>query len=228
MRTENLSLKEQFMLLALEDNEGSLIHDSIPFQVGLAGAVIYEMVKNGVFNLHEHHLTLNQQYQVDADDCYEIVINQYKKHKQAPLIKTMIEEIWSDADQMRKLIIMTLVNKGILTVEKKKILWFFTVKRYPTINRHPELLLRARLKDLITQSLSPSDEEFVLLKLIAQCDLVQEVFGENFVSKVSEYINKIQTANEAAAEISQSVTELEKSLFDAITASTLSVVISGN
>lgn len=227
MSTENLTLKEQFMLLALEDNEGSLIHDSIPFQVGLAGAVIYEMVKENLFRLEEHHLYLNPDTAI-ADPCYKMVIDQYKKHKQSPLIKTMIEEIWADADIMRKHVIEKLVDKGILTVNKRKILWFFTIKRYPTVNRHPELLIRNRLKDIVNQQTSPNDEEFVLLKLLAQCDLVQEVFGESYVNKVADYISGIQSTNGAATEVSQSVSELEKSLFDAITASTLSVVISGS
>jgi golgi phosphoprotein 3 len=227
MKTENLTLKEQFLLLALEDKEGTLIHDSIPFQVGLAGAVIYEMVKEHIFDIDEHHLYFNPNTEIN-DCCYQQVLEQFKKHKHAPLVKTILEEIWADADDLRKCIIDSLVQKQVLTVKKKKVLWLFTIKRYPTLNEIPEKLLREHLKSLINTNNTPSDDEFILIKLISQCDLGEEVFGDNYVTQVNEYINRLATTSGVVSEVSQSITDLEKSLFDAITASTLSVVISGS
>jgi golgi phosphoprotein 3 len=227
MEADNLTLKEQFILLALEDNEGTLIHDSIPFQVGLAGAIIYEMVKEHIFDIDEHHLYLNSNIDT-SDNCHLMVINQYKKHKHTPLVKTILEEIWAEADYLRKCIVETLVNKGVLTVKKKKILWLFTVKRYPTLNEIPEKQLRLHLKSLIDNNAIPNDDEFILIKLVTQCDLNEEVFGSKYISLVNDYINHVNSVSGAVSEVSQSIADLEKSLFDAITASTLSVVISGN
>ena len=222
-----LTLKEKFMVLALENQSGELVHNTTAFWIGLTGAVIFEMVETGILRMTERHLYLVEDKKT-ADKAFNMVISQLQTYEKPPRIKNLINNLWLDAEKLESYIIKSLIEKGILTEQKKKILWIFTVKRYPTINPNPELQLRKQLTQLVLDNKVPDEESYVLFRLINQCELITEVFGKELKKQVTEYIQQMKEQNDVSGEISQSVKEMELALFSAISSSTLAVVVSGN
>jgi len=223
----NLTLKEKFMLLALENQSGDLVHNTTAFWIGLTGAVIFEMVESGILRMTERHLYLVEEKKT-LDKAFNMVISQLQGYSKPPRIKTVINNLWLDAERLESYIIKSLIGKGILTERKKKILWIFTIKRYPTINPDPEIKLRHDLTQLVMDNKVPDEESYVLFRLINQCELIPEVFGKDHKKQVADYIQQMKEQNDVSGEISQSVKEMELALFSAISSSTLAVVVSGN
>jgi hypothetical protein len=58
-----------------------------------------------------------------------------------------------------------LVDKGILRIEDKRILWVFAVRRYPLLDDREIREVRARLRDLIDSDAIPDPEDAVLIAL---------------------------------------------------------------
>ncbi|MCK9207482.1 MAG: GPP34 family phosphoprotein [Salinivirgaceae bacterium] len=220
-----LTLKERFVLLALDDAQGYIIHHNTAYWIGLAGAVLFEMLEKGLVMFDDH--CINYLTPIADDPCHVRVLNLLKKHSQPPRVERVLEEMWDSIEDTQQEIINGLVNQGILKEVKKSLLWFIPIKRYPMVNKIPELRLRKYLMVLAQEDRVPDEESFLLFRLVYQCGLVAEVFGKKNQKVISEYIEELKEVNDASGKISESVKNIETALLTAIRNLNLQMVLSG-
>ncbi len=221
-----LTLKERFVLLALDDAHGYIIHHNTAYWLGLAGALLFEMLEKGLVKIKGPYLD-NLTSETD-DPCYKKVIDLLAKHQHPPKLERVLEEMWDSVEQIQQIIINGLVNQGILKEVRKSVLWFIPIKRYPTVNKIPELRLRKYLMVLALEDRVPDKECFMLFRLIYQCDLVVEIFGKKNQKVVTSYIEELKEVNDASGKISTPVKNIETALLSAIRNLNLQMVISGS
>jgi hypothetical protein len=203
----DLNLIGQLTLLALDDKKGSIIPDSISFSYAIAGAVILELALEEKVDI-SHELVRIKDRTKTGDtilDKYFDLIQQSKKERK---IKSWVDRIGNKADQIKKDTIEKLIAKRILEKKEKKILWVFTVNKYPAQNSRPENRLRNRLYDIIVYGHKPDLKEIMLLNLIESCSLGKEVFGKAQVKLFKKKIKQINESNDLAGVVNKSIKEI--------------------
>ncbi len=170
-----LSLGEELLLLALKDDKGTMIQaasSALPF--GLAGAVLMELSLQKKIEIQGKRLVVT-----GATGPKDPLLNEYWqtiRDKEKPkAIRTWIEKFGGN-NKLRNRYLEQLIQKNILTRERKKILLVFPGNRFPTTDPRPETEERDRLRRTVLEDESPDARTFMLISLIRACDLIKEVF----------------------------------------------------
>ncbi len=224
----NLNLVDQLTLLALDDEKGSFVADSVTFAYALAGAVVLELSLQELIEIKEKKIEVNSHKK-----CNDILLNHFldliRNSKKKRGLQSWLEIIGGKLSYIKEETVNKLISEGILVRKEKKILWVFSADKFPAKNAKPEKELRKRLNDILLNDRSIDLKESMLISLIDMCSLNKEVYGKE---KAKEYKKKIKTIIEntkLSSELGKAVQEIHDALIAAIllmiTVSTTTIII---
>ncbi len=190
---ERLFLHEEIMLLALRDEEGTIVSGTMhPYALG--GAIVAELL-------------LHERIGVEPEDKKKRVNVINPAPIGEPLLDECLERInsakrraslqsWvSRFAYLKKIqhrVAEQLCRRGILRADEDKVLLIFTRKIYPEVNPMPERRLIARLeKAIFTDSKELDPRTIVILSLANSADLLKVVFDKKDLKTRKERIKKI-------------------------------------
>jgi len=203
-----LSLTEQFTLIALNDEKGRFVSDPTYLDNGLAGATLLEL---GLLNRIDW---VDNIVKVKDDSPLGIpILDQslmaIKKEKPSK-ISHWIGVLNANAGNIKHVTLKTLRDKGIIEKKEGKVLWIFNYDKYPTKNDQPENKIRERLKDIVLEVKVPDEKDLMLLGLIRVCQLVREAFREKEVRKRARAWYKKQSSDSKVTKaVASTIQELE-------------------
>lgn len=216
-----LTLLEQLMLLALRDDKGSVMFSaSTALPYGLAGAVLLELFFDGKITHQDKKIKVIDQNLIDdivLNEALSLMKNSSKDHNP----KYWVQKINSKVKKLKQRVIDKLVEQQILNREGHKILWFFNIDRYPTLDVVPEMEIRNKIRNIVLNDYKPTEREIALLSLMKACSLINEVFqrGERKIAK--KKIKKLIENQKMSKDVSSAVTDITQE----ITAAVVSVVV---
>ena len=185
-----LSLIDQLTLLSLDDESGSFITNSISYSYSLAGAILLELsLHNRIEVLPQNNvLVKDKMHTGDAllDEYLHLIVHS----KTEKTVQDWIGTIGEQAEKIKQQTIDKLIQGNILTQKDEKLLWIFTVHKYPAQNSEPEDTIKQRLNSILENQAQPQLNEVMLLSLVDACQLHQEVFGKE---KAKDYQEKMKT-----------------------------------
>ena len=207
-----LSLIDQLTLLSLDDDSGSFITDSLSYSYSLAGAILLELSLHNRIEIILKNKVLVKDKINTGDSLLDEYLNLIVQSKKEKTVQDWIETIGQQADKVKQQTIDKLIKKNILTQKEEKILWVFTVHKYPAKNSEPEDSLKQRLNSIIENNEWPQLNEIMLLSLVDTCELHKEIFGKE---KAEEYQKKMKTIIknvQISAIMNQTVKEVHNAL----------------
>ncbi|MEM1381507.1 MAG: GPP34 family phosphoprotein [Pseudomonadota bacterium] len=92
-----------------------------------------------------------------------------------------------------------LVDRGILSRDEKKVLFFFTQTTYPTANAAPEAALKERLRAVIAGSDPVAPEDAVLITLAKTGNVLRRNFDKELLKSRKERLKEITSGENLAA-----------------------------
>ena len=216
-----LTLPEQLMLLALRDDKGSVIFSaSTALPYGLAGAVLLELFFRGKITHENKKIRIVDKNQIDdpiISEALTLMTVSSKEHDP----KYWVQKINSKVKKLKHRVIDKLVEQQILNREGHKILWFFNVDRYPTLDVVPEMEIRNRIRNIVLNDYKPTEREIALLSLMKACSLMNEIFQRGERKLAKKKIRKLIENQKMSKNVSSAVTEITEE----ITAAVVSVVV---
>lgn len=220
-----LNLLDQIELLALDDYSGSKLTHAGYLQHGLAAAIILELALNNKISVREKKVIVTDNVLMNDAiiDPFFIQILQKQKPK---TLQYWFGIIARQSYQIEKKVINKLVALKILTIKKKKVLWFFTIRRYPMINHQPERQSKKQLYNIIHSYHKPTTNQMMLLQLIQMCHLEKAIFPtlnrKEFVRRVKQLHTDVNMGDMLQKEI-----EAIQAAMIAITASIAVTTVAG-
>lgn len=176
-RYQELTLVEEFALLALDDETGKpldLPPDALGY--GLAGAIILDLSLAGRVDTDLQQLRV-----INATPTNDILLDVWLNHLRAnPDPKSVmfwLRELASRCEEIQGAALDRLIQRGILRREERRLLWVFGVRRYPTIDGTERAEVRTRLTRLILGNDLPEPRDAILLSLIHGCRLSEHLFS---------------------------------------------------
>jgi len=219
-----LTLSEQLLLLALQDEKGTVIsRASMALDFGLTGALLMELALRDRIAVRDGKLGIMVS-DPTGDPLLDEVLNNIvgRDGKPRPL-RYWLPRLARKIKRLRHRVADRLVASGILRCEHRRILGIFPSVRYPTVNPLPELETRERLKSAILMDAEPGKDTIVLAGLLKACNLVQEVFDKRTKKQALRRLRKL-TADEP---VSRAVGETVAAVQAAVTAAVTTAVIAG-
>ena len=189
---ENLYFHEEIALLVLNDERGT-VECSIELTTILAGAIISELLLAGCIGIRENkkkELVVKKDRPVDhglLDECLALI----KASKKTRSLQDWITQIaWKKG--MWEQIAKKLCDRGILSEEQGKVLFFFKRTIYPERNPVPERKLIERLRHAIFSDAPRVDERtMILLSLLHKTDYLSIPFPCKELNKRKGHMEKI-------------------------------------
>jgi golgi phosphoprotein 3 len=204
-----LTLPEQFLLLALDDKKGTINNGTVKLtQYGLVGAAIVELsfsekvkIQNGKLALVDNSYTDN----IFLNKVIDGLKNSKKSMKTQQWIALLGNEdaINSTAD--------SLVNKGILTAKKQKYLGLFNITVYPMRNSAEKLGLISKIRGVILYNNKTEPKSAALIELVNKCGLTKKLFSKEERIKAKSRIKQIKIVKEdlTSKTVADNVTALQ-------------------
>lgn len=205
-----LTFAEEFLLLAIDDKGRLIDIPPMALEYGLAGALLMELALNNRVDAD-----LDKLFLVDGSPMGDPLLDDALKvlNQEQHSVKHWLKELLNQLPDIRERVTRRLVDNGVLKVERHKVLWVFSSRRYPCIdNREEEEVLR-RIRRTVLEDEIPDPRDIVLISLVYSCDLVDEIFSESerdaAVLRIAE-ISKMdligQAVNRAVQELNRLIT----------------------
>ena len=218
-----LTLPEKLMLLALDDEKGTVVFSSstaLPY--GLAGSLLIELHLNKKIKLNDGKVDVIDS-SATGDELLDRAINLITSSKKVKDVKYWVQKIQSKIKDLESIIVEGLISKGILRKEEHKILWIFPTERFPLSNISLEMEVRNRILQVVIHKDKPGDEDIALLSLVNACALYNEVFKKENRKTAQKRIKEIISEEKVGQAVASVVTEITIAISIAATASITAV-----
>ena len=207
-----LTFAEEILLLFLDDDTGkfeNMYYEE--FKYALAGAVLMDLALRSKIDTDLEKLTVVDPTPTGEDilDGFLKKISESKKEKNTFY---WISEIAKSGAEIRDKALESLVSRGILRVEEKKILWVIGVRRYPTVDDTQEKEVRRRLTELLNSEDIPTPHDVALVSLADTFDLFPQIVGEYEAKKLKpriEQISKLDLIGQSVSHVLKRLREIK-------------------
>lgn len=210
-----LNLVDKLLLLALNDEKGSFMADSITFQYGLAGAAVYVLSKEDRIDISNGTVSIKSQRTL-RDEALDYCLNKIANSKKERSPKYWINYFGERGRNIRKPILKKLITGGILEEKESKFLWIFPNNKYPTKNAIPENSIKIRLNDIIFGNKDAEVDEIMLISLVDSCKLHKEVFNNKITKEQKTRIKNILSDSKLAGDTHKVLKEIHETIVAAI------------
>jgi Golgi phosphoprotein 3 len=209
-----LTLAEQLILLALDDETGKLCQlPDRALDYGLAGAILAELTRAGRIEVSGKAIRVLDRNEVQSapeDRGLREIIAQ-----DARTLDAVLSHLAGDSHNLRHHVTRGLVEKGVLREVGKEILWVFHYSRYPLADPQSEMAIRERVRSLVLNASSEiSPRQSVLISLIHACDLGDILFSEAELEHCQERIAAICHNDAIGSAVMQCLQEIQRAILE--------------
>lgn len=203
-----LTFAEEILLLALDDQKGTI--KPLPAQAmkfALAGALLMELAMLDRIDTDLHTLKVVSTA-ATGDDLLDETLKLVQSSPSEQNTPYWLNELAWQRQDLQERVLRQLVDKGVLKVEDRKILWVFAVRRYPMMDGREVKEVRARLRDVVSSDDIPDPRDAVLVGLVNACQLFDQIFTEDELARLRPRIEKLAKLDLIGREVTRSINDI--------------------
>lgn len=219
-------LAEQLLLLFLDDEKGSE-QATLGADPGLAGALLLDLTRLDALDEQDGelvavdgaalgHPVLTDAHRAIADD------------EQRRDAKGWVGRLPTALKPMKERIAGRLVEQGVLTEERRKVLGLFKTTRFPEANPGPERELRERLRAILTSERQPTPEDAMLIGLLRPYDLPQRLVPKDRRKDAKARAEEVAEGGTAAAAVKDTLEGIQAAILASVAISAATVAITSS
>lgn len=216
-----LTLHEEILLLALDDNAGTTGVGSLHANA-MGGAILAELVLLGALTIDKDKKKLvNAVPGARVDDailaeCLQLVQEAKRRRKAADWVLK-----FAGRKDLTNRVARSLVAKGVLGESRDKVLGIFPRTIYPAKNPGPEQELRKRLHHAVFTASSHVDERTAVVVVIANATgLLAKALDKRRLKERKDRLKKLASGQAAGAATREAVEAVQAAIMVATIAST--------
>ena len=192
MENQNLlNIPEEVYLLSIDDNGEQ--HENFrnqKFDVIIGSSILMELAMRHAIDTDMKYV-IPDKMEMTGDLILDEVIDEIKQYGKKREIKDWITTISIHGQFFRDEIITSLVKKGVLKIENKKTLWFFSSRKYPLHNDKEQEEVRTRLRKLIFSDEIPEIQDIIIVSILYHGKLMDTVLTTYENDKYRERVAQI-------------------------------------
>lgn len=212
-----LTFAEEILLLMLDDDSGKIEHaDPLAIKYALGGSILMELAVKYKIEADEENLKIVDSSPIGNEilDKYLSALNESKESKNTSY---WINYLSLRSEEIQKMALESLIEKGILKEVEEKILWVFETRRYPMIHEEEEKEVKKRIIDILYSNETPDPRDIVLISLVDTCNILPVILSPEEIEHSSDRIEEIKEMDVIGQVISQVVKQLHLDIAQAMT-----------
>jgi hypothetical protein len=211
-----LILAEQLLLLFLDDEKGS---DSASWggDSGLAGAILLDLTAQGALSDDDGDLVAVP----GASPAHPLLaaahgaIQASGRRRDA---KGWVGRLPKELEPLREHVARRLVEHGVLTEERRKLLGLFPSTRFPQADPGPERELRERLRAVLLSERRPTQQDAMLISLLIPYDLVKRLVPRDRRKDAQRRAKAVAEGGAAAKAVDDTIKGIQAAVIASTTA----------
>ena len=209
-----LTLAEQVLLLALDDESGKLrpLPDRA-LDYALAGAILADLTRVKRIRVLRDSVEILDRtpVQSEPEDFGLLDLQQVE----VTSLRGALSHLAGDAQGLRKRLIEQLLDKGVLREQDREILWVFHVSRYPLADPTSENAVKQRLRKHIRMKDIPlTENDSVLISLVHICRMEDLLLSEKEQETYRERIEDICQNDQIGKAVTACLEEIQKAILE--------------
>lgn len=210
----DLSLLEEFLLFALDDETGDF-YPIAPrvMNCATAAAVLMQLALKGRIDND-----LTSLFVVDTAPTGDGMLDAVLRNMSLSPILTpqpivhWIEVLAEESQPLQETALKRLEARKIIRREDKKLLWFFGTRHYPALSHEPQREVRSRLFDILLRDYKPYPEDVMLLALIDRCHLLSRLMPPDDYRMAEPRLRDLVKMDLIAQAMARAIDDVEKSI----------------
>jgi hypothetical protein len=209
-----LTLLEEFLLLALDDQTGNL--HPLPrssLDCATAGAVLMDLtLRRRIDN------DLRDMFVVDASPVGDALLDPVLQLMSlAPVLTPHPIAYWlrqtaDEAEAFREKALRRLETRGIIRRQDRKILWVFGTRRYPLLNDAEVREVKLRILGVVLGNDVPSAHDIMLTGLAESCGLFRYILSSHEADAATARISQVARMDLIGQAVAKGVTDIESAI----------------
>lgn len=233
--TTELTLAEQFLLLALDDHSGKPLTDSTHLHAALAGAVLVDLARDGALEIAEHDTDVRRGRlrstgrATPADPLVGEILDRAHGKKPQAAVSAVSIGAWTDrAGRLKDAMLRDLAERGMLREEQGRVLGLFPTTRWPAGQPGPEAEALARVRAAMTAPETADGRTASLVVILGAAELLHKVLPEIPKRVLKERSTQLAERDWAGAAVGRAVEEaVVAAILPAVMASTVAAGTAG-
>ena len=205
-----LSLMEELLLLALEDDKGTVpssVQTALPY--GLAAAGLSDLLLAGRLTTAEKQKVSVVDGTATGDDLLDEMLAKISQSRKQKSLKDWVSSFGGGGiKKSQQRLEDRLIAKGILRLEEGRFLSIFPWHHYPTIDGGPEAEARESLHGVLLGGAIPEPRTAILVSLVAACNLVDKLVTKEERKLAKQRAKEIGKGEYAGQAVSKAVEEV--------------------
>jgi Golgi phosphoprotein 3 len=203
-----LSLTEELVLVALDDDTGRLI-DLLPFslETAIAAALVMDLTLAGRIDTDPEHLFVLSPAPTGHAILDEVLAR--IAAEPAPLSSAeWLRRLAIPGPALRDRILDQLVQRGVLQSVEKRFLWVFKTRVYPPTSGLEEREVKSRVMTLLNTDDIPEARDAMLVGLLRATGIMERLLSETEYVRLRARIDQLSGLEEVSRALTREVAEL--------------------
>lgn len=210
-------LAEDLLLLALDDESGKAIVDGVTLPRALAGAVLLELALDNVVVLDEEGARGKKGRVVVGDTAPTdpvLADAVARLDGRKPMKPTAAIEKLSK--NIQDIVVARVVANGWVREERGKVLGLFPTRRWPAVDESHERQVRAELRSVLADGLTPSPRTAALISLLSATKMAPKIFADADKKQITKRAKEIAEGEWAGKAVRQAVDAVNTAVIVAV------------
>lgn len=222
---QDLSLHEQVLLLALDDDRGT-VHSSGYYAYAVAGGVLAELLLAERIELQRRGkkkplVTLARATQT-GDPVADEVLEKIRTAKRQAALDTWVARVAQTA-KLKHRVAERLARKGVLRMAEDRVLLLFRRRIYPELDPRPERELVESLRHAILDDDPVDSRTAILVSLAWRANLLRPVLDKKELKRRKDRLEAVGRGDAVADATRCAIDAMQAAIMAATTASTVAV-----
>jgi hypothetical protein len=215
-------LSDELLLLGYGDTTGKPLVSAFALDLGLAGAVLVELILAGRIAVADGKIVVVDATPVD-DSVAEAALDRIRSADRPRDPERWVRDL---AKGVREKILDRLVATGVVEREESRMLGMFRVVRYPALNPAPETAAHGRLDAAIRHGDLSGRHTAALASLVRSTDLGPKLFPDLPADEVKTRLDEIADGDWAGKAVRDAITAIQTALATLVTAGIITTMVS--
>ncbi len=209
MASNRLTLAEELILLALDDERGTL--NPLPMfslDVALGAAILMELMLHGRTDSDTDKVFVLSP-EPTGDGLLDSALSQIVAETEAHSTGAWISRLGAVGSDLSNRVIARLVERGVLRSEEKRLLWVFKTRVYPPASGIEEREVKARVMALLYSDDLPESRDALLIGLLRSTAMFRLILGDREVESLQPRIDRLADFEEINRTMTRILAELQ-------------------
>jgi Golgi phosphoprotein 3 len=203
-----LTYSETILLLGLDEQTGALhALPKLTMRYAIAGALLLELALANRIDTDLHHLHL-----IDArptgDPLLDDILQRLGAADTELTTSVWLSALANQTPDLQEQVLQRLVDKDILRIEDRRILWVFTTQHYHLTDDRGVRGVRDRLRALIDSDEIPDPDEALLVALVDAFHLFDALFTAEQMARLRPRIKALARLDLIGREMAHTIRQI--------------------